>query len=163
MSNQNETRMSVAEASKLLGLNEGLVSWALDRNLLVGERDRDGSWVLARDEIMAGQRPLQEQFPELEQKDTVSPEPATGKPSEAPNPITESDGDAPGIETLEPSPGPSSSPTQNEEIAALRQELRALAVTISQKDATIADLARSVSRMGEAAIERIPPTRKKTP
>lgn len=148
--------VSVEEASKMMGLDQRLVSWALDRELVAGKQGRDGLWWLPRNDILSGQLPLEEQFPLIARPLDSAPQTLDAKSMAPESAVRES-----ATERYEPGardePPPALEPTGiKEEIASLRDEIRALSATISQKDATIAELARAIANMGEAAIERLP-------
>ncbi|NIQ93810.1 MAG: hypothetical protein GWN87_06035 [Desulfuromonadales bacterium] len=136
--------MTAAKAASLLGLDERLVEWALDRKILDGRRDKGGTWTVSRREIEAGQQPLEEQFAYLRARESgetadALPDVSRGEPAVATTrPETPADGDR----------GP--------DIDRLGQRIDELHAMIAEKDALIADLARSLSRMGERAIEKLP-------
>ena len=136
--------MPAAKAASLLGLDERLVEWALDRKILDGRRDKGGTWTVSRREIEAGQQPLEEQFAYLRVRESgetadALPDVSRGAPAVATaRPETPVDGD------------------RGADIDRLGQRIDELHAMIAEKDALIADLARSLSRMGERAIEKLP-------
>ena len=125
--------VSVEEASKMMGLDQRLVRWALDRELVTGKQGRDGLWWLPRDDVVSGQLPLEEQFPHISDPLDSAPQ-AADTESLAPDPATQKlelgarDEPAPALESA----------GIKEEVASLRDEIRALSAAISQKDSTIA-------------------------
>ena len=64
-----QTYVTASKAASMLGLEERLIEWALDRHILAGQRDEQGRWTVSHGEIEAGQRPLEEQFDYLWTRD----------------------------------------------------------------------------------------------
>ena len=138
--------ITATEAADILGLDERVVSWALDREILEGRRDEVSGWLLPRAEIEAGQAPLRDQFKAIEMSAVKPAHVAMDEPS--PNQR----------ELLAQSRGSADTPI--DEILRLREEVRALSLAIREKDSIIADLARSIARISEAAINRLSPLAK---
>jgi hypothetical protein len=131
----------------MLGLEERLIEWALDRHILAGQRDEQGRWTVSHGEIEAGQRPLEEQFGYLWTRDDRTND-ATKRGAGLPDePKTDQAIGAPVVPPATPDPA---------EVARLGKRIDQLLATVAAKDELIAELARSVSRMGEMALERLP-------
>ena len=142
-----QTYVTASKAASMLGLEERLIEWALDRHILAGQRDEQGRWTVSHGEIEAGQRPLEEQFGYLWTRDdrtNGATKRGAGLPDE---PKTGQAIDAPAAPPATPDPA---------EIARLGKRIDQLLATVAAKDELIAELARSVSRMGEMALERLP-------
>jgi hypothetical protein len=142
-----QTYVTASKAASMLGLEERLIEWALDRHILAGQRDEQGRWTVSHGEIEAGQRPLEEQFGYLWTRDdrtNGATKRGAGLPDE---PKTDQAIDAPVAPPTTPDPA---------EIARLGKRIDQLLATVAAKDELIAELARSVSRMGEMALERLP-------
>ena len=136
--------MTAAKAASLLGLDERLIEWALDRQILDGRRDEGGTWTVSRREIEAGQQPLEEQFAYLRAKES-------GETADAPPDVSRG---ASAVATVRPeTPADARRGTDIDRLSQRVDELHAM---IADKDALIADLARSISRMGERAIAKLP-------
>ena len=139
-----------AKAAAMLGLEEGLIEWALDRRILAGQRDAQGRWTISRSEIESGQRPLEEQFAYLSE-----PRKGDGAPTE---PKAEGAGPAgkpkpdSGFSTAQPP----TTRAESSEISRLTKRVDALLDAMAAKDALIDELARSLARMGEKALDRLP-------
>jgi len=141
--------VSATKAASMLGLEERLVEWALARRILAGRRDEQGTWTVSRSEIEAGQRPLEEQFAYLWKREDRE-DGATKREADSPD-VPRADqavGAAP-AGALPAAPDPA-------EIAHLGKRVDQLLAMVAAKDELIAELARSVSRMGEMALERLP-------
>jgi hypothetical protein len=143
----SQTYVTASEAASMLGLEERLIEWALDRHILAGQRDQQGRWTVSHSEIEAGQRPLEEQFDYLRTRDdrmNGATKDAAGLPEV---PRADQVIDAPAAPPATPDPA---------EIARLGKRIDQLLATVAAKDELISELARSVSRMGEMALERLP-------
>jgi hypothetical protein len=136
--------VTAAKAASLLGLDESLIEWALDRHILAGRRDKGGSWTVSRREIEAGQKPLEEQFAYLLTGESGA---LADTPSDA----------SPAVSTLGTTrPGISAERADSTEVERLGKRIEELHAVMADKDALIAELARSLSRMGESAIAKLP-------
>jgi hypothetical protein len=111
-----QTYVTASKAASMLGLEERLIEWALDRHYLWTRDDR------TNDATKRG----------------------AGLPDE---PKTDQAIGAPVVPPATPDPA---------EVARLGKRIDQLLATVAAKDELIAELARSVSRMGEMALERLP-------
>ena len=138
-------------AARMMELDESLLEWALSNGLLQGELGDDGIWYFNREAVEEGRLPLEKQFSHLLEKRSAEGlnEPLSQR---RPRPSSADDrsSDFP-RQSIDDSHVP-----EARELELLRKQLRDLNITISTKDSLIADLARSLARMGEAAIDRIP-------
>lgn len=139
-------------AAHMMELDESLLEWALSNGLLQGELGDDGIWYFNREAVEEGRLPLERQFSHLlNMKSAEGGEESLTEGRPRPSSTDDRSGDYPRRSTDDPHV------PEAREIELLRKQLRDLNITISAKDSLIADLARSLARMGEAAIDRIPP------
>ena len=191
---QGIVTMPLEEVASRLGLDAGLVSWALDNNLLEGHRDAEGGWHLDGAGVMDGQRPLREQFGDFADSAAATAAPAAGPTDSQENGPSRASqqnrgGGGAAVRQGDPSrpvgspPGHAHDLSSHDQGEAAREgaagdstsrqagphfshpeglphpdwraRLRELEEAAQAKDRLIADLARSVARMGEAAMDRL--------
>ena len=147
--------MTAAKAASMLGLDERLIEWALDRRILAGRRDKSGVWTLSRSEIESGQRPLEEQFAYLSMRQDGEAGSGSAKPGAASADEPDAEQAAGPLRLSAPAVQPDSA-----EIARLGKRVDDLLAALAAKDALIGELAKSIARMGEMALERLPRSEK---
>ena len=150
MAETNASHMDLDEAAKHLGLEAPFLQWALNAGLLQGERSKDGHWSLSRLEIEQGE--------EAEEPDARSADSGSASNDEetaalAPIPA------APARETPKALPQGPLDELHNhlkEEVAYLRRQLDERDRSLASKDRLISEMAASLARFGEAALDRLP-------
>ena len=144
---EGDQLISLTAAAQLMELDESLLEWALSNGLLQGEFGDDGVWYFDRKAVEEGRLPLEKQFSYLLETSALE-----GADDSSGHPFKSDDEHS----ALPHHTKIGAEMPEARELELLRKQLRDLNVVINEKDGLIADLARSLARMGEAAIERIP-------
>ena len=150
MAETNASHMDLDEAAEHLGLEAPFLQWALNAGLLQGERSKDGHWSLSRPEIEQGE--------EAEERDARSADSGSASDDEESATLARIPG-APARETPKALPqGPLDEFHDHlrEEIAYLRRQLDERDRSLASKDRLISEMAASLARFGEAALDRLP-------
>ena len=150
MAETNAKRMDLDEAAEHLGLEAPFLQWALSAGLLQGECSKDGHWSLSRPEIEQGE--------EAEEPDARPADSGPASDDEESATLARIAG-APARETPKALPqGPLDELHDHlkEEVAYLRRQLDERDRSLASKDRLISEMAASLARFGEAALDRLP-------
>ena len=153
MAETNANHMDLDEAAEHLGLEAPFLQWALNAGLLQGERSKDGHWSLSRLEIEQGEEDEEAEEPDARPADSGSASGDEETAALAPIPA------APARETPNALPqGPLDELHDHlkEEVAYLRRQLDERDRSLASKDRLISEMAASLARFGEAALDRLP-------
>jgi hypothetical protein len=150
MAETNASQMDLDEAAEHLGLKASFLQRALSAGLLQGERGKDGHWSLSRLEIEQGE--------EAEEPDARSADSGAASDHEESATLAHVPG-APARETPKSLPqGPLDELHDHlkEEVAYLRRQLDERDRSLASKDRLISEMAASLARFSEAALDRLP-------
>lgn len=147
MADTNAAQMNLDEAAEHLGLEAPFLQWALNAGLLQGERSKDGHWSLSRPEIERGE--------EAEARDARAADSEFASGDEERTTLANLP-DAPAREMPKASPLGELHEHLRQEVAYLRRQLDERDRILASKDRLISEMAASLARFGEAALDRLP-------
>lgn len=146
--------MSLEAASERLDLTPSFLSWAIESGLLQAYRNATGDWCLPAGEIEKGLRAFQEEMESRKERLREGPPAALSDAaiSEDKPPETEERQ----LQDFAPCADARTAAGEPSETDYLRALLENHQASLEAKDSLIADLARQMGKLGEAALARLP-------